>query len=156
MAATNSTTNLGLPQWVATDKPERTDFNAAFDAIDTTVAAHLADDVNPHSIYAKITQEDWIEPTLLNGWDIGDVTVPLRYRKNTLGIVEIQGQVAGGVMAVPIFILPSGYYSTSNLIKIPCTSDAVFGYAYINTSGHVIPITGSSAWFAFNTTFSPS
>ena len=34
MAATNQTSNLGLPQWVATDKPQRTDFNTAFDAID--------------------------------------------------------------------------------------------------------------------------
>ena len=35
MAATNSTTNLGLPQWVATDKPEMTDFNTAFSDIDS-------------------------------------------------------------------------------------------------------------------------
>jgi hypothetical protein len=39
MAATNSTSNLGLPQWDATDKPERTDFNTAFADLDTAVDA---------------------------------------------------------------------------------------------------------------------
>lgn len=48
MAATNSTTNLGLPQWVATDKPERTDFNTAMSDIDNTVAAHLAENAKKH------------------------------------------------------------------------------------------------------------
>ena len=45
MASASKTPNLNLPQWVGTEKPERTDFNAAFDAIDTTVASHLADAV---------------------------------------------------------------------------------------------------------------
>lgn len=34
MASANKTPNLNLPQWVGTEKPERTDFNAAFLAID--------------------------------------------------------------------------------------------------------------------------
>lgn len=37
MAATNSTTNYDLPQWVATDKPEMTDFNTAMEDIDTNI-----------------------------------------------------------------------------------------------------------------------
>ena len=46
MASASKTPNLNLPQWVGTEKPERTDFNAAFDAIDTTVASHLAEIAN--------------------------------------------------------------------------------------------------------------
>lgn len=34
MASAATTPNLNLPQWVGTENPERTDFNAAFDAID--------------------------------------------------------------------------------------------------------------------------
>lgn len=34
MASASTTPNLNLPQWVGTEKPERTDFNAAFAAID--------------------------------------------------------------------------------------------------------------------------
>ena len=37
MAATNSTTNYGLPQWVATDKPTMADFNTAMADIDTNI-----------------------------------------------------------------------------------------------------------------------
>ena len=43
MASASKTPKLNLPQWVGTEKPERTDFNAAFEAIDTTVASHLAE-----------------------------------------------------------------------------------------------------------------
>jgi hypothetical protein len=38
MAATNHTANFSLPQWEATDPVLRTDFNAAFSAIDTALA----------------------------------------------------------------------------------------------------------------------
>ena len=48
MASASKTPNLNLPQWVGTEKPERTDFNAAFDAIDTTVASHLAESASKH------------------------------------------------------------------------------------------------------------
>ena len=37
MAATNSTTNYDLPQWVATDKPQMADFNTAMADIDTNI-----------------------------------------------------------------------------------------------------------------------
>ena len=35
MASASKTPNFNLPQWVGTEKPERTDFNAAFDVIDS-------------------------------------------------------------------------------------------------------------------------
>ena len=51
MASANKTPNLNLPQWVGTEKPERTDFNASFDAIDTTVASHLAENaIDAHDV----------------------------------------------------------------------------------------------------------
>ena len=37
MASASKTPNLNLPQWVETEKPERTDFNTAFDAIDDVI-----------------------------------------------------------------------------------------------------------------------
>lgn len=48
MASASKTPNLSLPQWVGTEKQERTDFNQAFDVIDTTVASHLAESVAKH------------------------------------------------------------------------------------------------------------
>ena len=44
MASASKTPNLNLPQWVGTEKPERTDFNAAFDAIDD----HVAESTSKH------------------------------------------------------------------------------------------------------------
>lgn len=44
MASASTTPNLNLPQWVETEKPERTDFNAAFDAIDD----HVAESASKH------------------------------------------------------------------------------------------------------------
>ena len=38
MASASKTPNLNLPQWVETEKPERTDFNAAFDALDVALS----------------------------------------------------------------------------------------------------------------------
>ena len=38
MASASKTPNLNLPQWVGTEKPERADFNAAFDAIDQALS----------------------------------------------------------------------------------------------------------------------
>ena len=37
MAATNETTNYGLPQWESTDKPEMVDFNQAMSDIDSNL-----------------------------------------------------------------------------------------------------------------------
>jgi hypothetical protein len=37
MASVSTTPNLGLPQWVETEKPERTDFNTAFGILDDLV-----------------------------------------------------------------------------------------------------------------------
>ena len=37
MASASKTPNLNLPQWVGTEKPERTDFNAAFNEIDANL-----------------------------------------------------------------------------------------------------------------------
>lgn len=42
MASTDKTPNLNLPQWVASEKPERTDFNDAFSAIDTLLAQNTS------------------------------------------------------------------------------------------------------------------
>lgn len=37
MASTNKTSNLELPQWQSTEKPEMVDFNTAFEKVDTIV-----------------------------------------------------------------------------------------------------------------------
>ena len=74
MASASKTPNLNLPQWVGTEKPERTDFNAAFDAIDTTVASHLADYNAQHKIKYLISAGSDIIP-FTKVVDIGNNTL---------------------------------------------------------------------------------
>lgn len=60
---------------------------------------------------ANKAQEESIYPTLLNGWiEVGSVYHKLRYYKDSLGYVHIEGGVNGtnGTNAV-IFNLPAGY-----------------------------------------------
>ena len=57
---------------------------------------------------ANKVQEDWITPSLLNGWtSISGSTVA--YFKDTLGFVHLKGKAATGTINQDMFILPLGY-----------------------------------------------
>src|SRR5699024_1165779 len=57
---------------------------------------------------ANKKQEDWITPTLLNGWtSVGYVS----YRKDGFGRVYFRGRVSGGTVGTAAFILPNEYKS---------------------------------------------
>lgn len=59
---------------------------------------------------ANKKQEDWIKPTLLNGWVATDsLAYPVGFYKDEFGIVRLKGRVQGGVGS--IFTLPVGYRS---------------------------------------------
>ena len=94
MASASKTPNLNLPQWVGTEKPERTDFNEAFAAIDD----------------AALTVEDWTSATLKNGWVNygGDYDIASFY-KDPFGVVHFKGFIKSGSNNAVIFTLPTGY-----------------------------------------------
>jgi hypothetical protein len=56
---------------------------------------------------ANIAQEDWITPTLVNGW----ANTSARYYKDNFGIVRLKGSVANGTTTggTILFNLPAGY-----------------------------------------------
>ncbi|WP_339240177.1 hypothetical protein NST06_15140 [Bacillus sp. FSL P4-0322] len=56
-------------------------------------------------------QITWITPRLLNGWkQYSSSALPIRFGKNALGEVEINGAVRDGALGeVPVFVLPEGY-----------------------------------------------
>ena len=95
MASASKTPNLNLPQWVGTEKPKRTDFNAAFDAIDD--ASALGTPVNL---------------TLLNGW-----TGTAQVSKNGFGMVRLVLNVMPGTVTTltQIGTIPSGYRPSRDL-----------------------------------------
>ena len=95
MASASKTPNLNLPQWVGTEKPERTDFNAAFDAIDDASALGT-----PVSI------------TLQNDW-----TGTAQVSKNGFGMVRLVFDLTPGTVTTltQLCTIPSGYRPTREL-----------------------------------------
>lgn len=160
MASASKTPNLNLPQWVGTEKPERTDFNAAFDAIDTTVASHLAESVsqgNPHGIDAKADKSlgTTFSATLENGW-----TGTLNYKKNGVGIVTVAGYIVPGTVAngTVVATLPEGFrpiIMSHPFIVINTVTQALeVGFSVSSSSGEVkLGKAFSNVAIAFHTTF---
>lgn len=73
MAAAAKTPNLNLPQWVATEKPERTDFNAALSAIDGAIIVESGSNAN--GSYIKFADGTMI----CSGMAIGSITFPIGF-----------------------------------------------------------------------------
>lgn len=57
---------------------------------------------------ANRQQEDWITPTLLNGWTHHNAYPGLRYMKDDFGFVHLSGHLVPGEGG-NVFILPEGY-----------------------------------------------
>lgn len=90
---------------------------------------------------ADKVQEDWITPTLLNGWTEGGAGV--KYTKNEFGEVRVD------LSAVPgtgdIFVLPVGYRPNKTM-DFPCQSGSGFGAIRINKFGSVQRSIGTGAY----------
>ncbi|GAA0382664.1 hypothetical protein [Paenibacillus motobuensis] len=90
----------------------------------------------------------WIAPTLLNGWSAyTDTSYAFKgYRKDSDGMVEVVGLVAGGALAVPIFNLPEGYRPVKNIRVLAAVSDGSVAIIDVNaTTGRVMLVTGNPA-----------
>ncbi|MCM3763435.1 hypothetical protein [Neobacillus niacini] len=81
-----------------------------------------------NSTKANKKQEDWISPTLLNGW-----TGTFRYRKNSIGQVEYQGVivVGTGTTGTTIMTLPTEYRNGLGMHIL---------HAFDGSSGAILPI----------------
>lgn len=93
---------------------------------------------------ANKKQEDWITPTLLNGWVNRAPSTPVRFRKNEFGRVEIEGAVKDGTLGVPAFVLPQGYRSVRYYPKIFGAQNYEGTMAEVAVSGHNFTIVKSS------------
>ena len=73
----------------------------------TTTSKEVVGAVNElNTNKANKVHEDWITPTLLNGWK---ERYPVGYRKNSIGQLEIKGRVRYGTLGLAVFNLPLGY-----------------------------------------------
>ena len=130
MASANKTPNLNLPQWVGTEKQERTDLNVAFDAIDDKFT----------DVDGKFISESWITPTLGSDWVNYDAVneAVAGYYKDSMGVVHLKGTLKGGLGSSTMWNLPAGYRPSERQRFATSINDS-FSYVAIYTNGNIIP-----------------
>ena len=97
MASASKTPNLNLPQWLETEKPERTDFNAAFDAIDdhvSTFAKSLT--LNGYQKYPSGLIEQWGSTTFPANSGGANIQLPIAFPNGVLNIQATVTYISGG------------------------------------------------------------
>lgn len=100
---------------------------------------------------SRSSSEDWITPTMLNSWVDYDTTFnTCQYYKDKDGVVHLKGLIKNGTMRTTAFTLPAGYRPSRKYLIATMTSPNVVGRLDIDTSGNVIPTTGSNAWFSLD------
>lgn len=100
---------------------------------------------------ANRKQEDWITPTLLNGWtDFGGVYESVGYMKDEFGFVHIRGMIKGGTVGQIAFMLPEGYKPLKSQYHT-CISADVVRILNVQRNGTVLtsPL-ASNAWITLN------
>lgn len=82
---------------------------------------------------ANKKQEEWITPTLLNGW----VSNNVRYMKDELGFIHFDGDMSGGALNTIAFQLPNGYKFVGNKYYSVESYGSPTGVVYIQ-NGNVL------------------
>ena len=95
---------------------------------------------------ANKQQEDWIEPTLLNGWEPLNISQSPRYYKDEFGIVHLDGCVKSGLNGSDLFVLPTGYKAIVTKRYPASNSDTTVGRVDVRAGGAVAPHKGSSVY----------
>lgn len=88
----------------------------------------------------------WTAPTFTNSWvDFATGTGPTGFRLIGTRVV-LRGGIKSGTIAASAFTLPSGYRPTAQCNFI-VDSNAAVGVIQINSTGTVLPNTGSNVYF---------
>ena len=95
---------------------------------------------------ANKKQEDWITPTLSNGWEAQSVAQTPRYYKDEFGIVHLEGCVKSGLNGSDLFVLPTGYKTFFTQRYAASNSDTTVGRVDVRDGGAVAPHKGSSSY----------
>ena len=95
---------------------------------------------------ANKIQEDWITPTLINGWEAQNIHQIPKYYKDEFGIVHIEGCVKSGLNGSDLFNLPNGYRTNSTHRYATSNSDTTVGRVDVRAGGQVAPHKGSSVY----------
>lgn len=102
-----------------------------------------------------LTQEDRIQPTLLNDWEVytqptyGDIG----YRKTQFGTVKLYGALTSGTANLAAFQLPEGYRPTHDIFVLVPSGGTTTCKVKIDTDGNVAPSTYSTAVYLWDIEF---
>lgn len=89
-------------------------------------------------------------PTLLNSWvNFGSGTTDAGYWKDQFGIVHLTGFIASGTITAAAFQLPEGY-RPALAHRFPANSNGAYAQLRIDTTGDVVPATGSNVSFSLD------
>jgi hypothetical protein len=143
MSSTNKTTNLGLNNWIETDRPKRTDFVLDNNIIDTALGNHIKD--NQLHLTAEEKQRVTAPFSVFTVYGTGESTVELTPGFNpSMAIVCKKGApfcvTENGVTKVNAGIVTSGGTSgglsiSNNSVMLEQSSSAVDG-VYYNLNEH--------------------
>lgn len=91
----------------------------------------------------------WTAPTLLNSWvNFGSGNQVAGFFRDANGFVHLRGMVKSGTLTLAAFTLPAGYRPSAN-VNFACVSNGAFGQCFVDSSGNVMPQTGSNIYFDF-------
>ena len=99
-------------------------------------------------------------PTFLNNWENYDQSTahPVKFWKDAMGIVHLEGAVQAGTTLSDIFTLPVGYRPADNYVDFPVITasgapgdfDATIGYVEVEASGDVLFAEGLTGYVALD------
>ena len=88
---------------------------------------------------ANKVSENWITPTLVNGYTLPNAEYALGYYKDESGVVRMKGRISNGAAGQHAILLPVGYRPKQTLF-LACSSTGLNVFSVqILTTGHVVP-----------------
>ncbi len=101
---------------------------------------------------ANKKQEDWITPTLLNGWTATS-SASLQYYKTDTNLVILKGRIIPGTIGQASFVLPAGYRPLTTYSFIITDSAGDTKSMTISNNGNVMVWTSPNAYACFDNVF---
>ena len=103
------------------------------------------------SAYAyDLSHESYVKPTFQNGWKSYGGNYDVRFTKDSMRVVHLEGLATGGTMGKTIFNLPVGYRPKQGFQQAVANNFNGYGQIVIYPGGDVSAYCGSSGWMSLD------